>query len=54
MCERIFFKLKNKLCSTIGHERFESLLLHFTEQEMVFKVDLNAVIYEFNNMGNSQ
>jgi hypothetical protein len=55
MCERIFSKLtivKNKLCITIGHECLESLLLNFTEQEMVLKVDLNVVIYEFNNMGN--
>jgi hypothetical protein len=57
-CERVFSKLtivKNKLCGTIGHgigryERLESLLLLFTEQEMVSKVDLNAVIYEFNYM----
>jgi hypothetical protein len=32
----------------------ESLLLLFTEQEMVSKVDLNAVIDEFNSMGNRQ
>uniref|UniRef100_A0A2S2Q6W6 HAT C-terminal dimerisation domain-containing protein n=1 Tax=Sipha flava TaxID=143950 RepID=A0A2S2Q6W6_9HEMI len=56
-CERVFSKLtvvKNKLRSTMGQERLESLLLLFTEQEMVSKVDLNAVIDEFNSMGNRQ
>lgn len=54
-CERVFSKLtivKNKLRSTMGQERLESLLLLFTEQEMVSKVDLDAVIDEFNSMGN--
>ncbi|KAL4083325.1 hypothetical protein QTP88_028654 [Uroleucon formosanum] len=51
-CERVFSKLtivKNKLRSTMSQERLESLLLLFTEQEIVSKVDLNAVIDEFNN-----
>jgi len=54
-CERVFSKLtivKNKLRSTMSQERLESLLLLFTEQEMVSKIDLNAVIDEFNSMGN--
>jgi hypothetical protein len=37
-CERVFSKLtvvKNKLRSTMGQVRLESLLLLFTEQEMV-------------------
>lgn len=54
-CERVFSKLtivKNKLRSTMSQERLESLLLLFTEQEIVSKVDLNAVIDEFNSMGN--
>ncbi|XP_022170520.1 zinc finger MYM-type protein 1-like [Myzus persicae] len=54
-CERVFSKLtivKNKLRSTMSQERLESLLLLFTEQEMVSKVDLNAVIDEFNSKGN--
>ncbi|KAL4113901.1 hypothetical protein QTP88_017455 [Uroleucon formosanum] len=53
-CERVFSKLtivKNKLRSTMSQERLESLLLLFTEQEIVSKVDLNAVIDEFNSMG---
>ncbi|KAL4101269.1 hypothetical protein QTP88_021289 [Uroleucon formosanum] len=52
-CERVFSKLtivKNKLRSTMSQERLESLLLLFTEQEIVSKVDLNAVIDEFNSM----
>jgi len=38
----------------MSQECFESLLLLFTEQKMVTKVDLNAVIDEFNSMGNRQ
>ncbi|KAL4098838.1 hypothetical protein QTP88_023358 [Uroleucon formosanum] len=56
-CERVFSKLtivKNKLRSTMSQERLESLLLLFTEQEIVSKVDLNAVIDEFNSMGMSK
>jgi hypothetical protein len=56
-CERVFSKLtdvKTKLRSTMGLDRLESLLLLFTEQEMVSKVDLNAVIDKFNSMGNKQ
>ncbi|KAL4090186.1 hypothetical protein QTP88_025085 [Uroleucon formosanum] len=52
-CERVFSKLtivKNKLRSTMSQERLESLLLLFTEQEIVSKVDLNAVIDEFNSI----
>jgi len=38
----------------MGNEHLESLLLLFIEQEMVSNVNLNTVIYEFNNMGNRQ
>jgi len=54
-CERVSSKstvVKNKLRSIISQEYLESLLLLFKEQEMVSKVDLNAVIDEFNSMGN--
>ncbi|KAL4088724.1 hypothetical protein QTP88_023808 [Uroleucon formosanum] len=44
--------LPSVLWSTMSQERLESLLLLFTEQEIVSKVDLNAVIDEFNSMGN--